>query len=179
MYNVLVNCKIDYLNRSEVNKMSESSENKNHYWNNGAFCENCGILTGNVINNGILPIYHKGCKPGCKSVWEDQDPMSDDEDEEEEEEEVFVYKSMREETGEFELWANKWGLINEWDEEEENQDGMQGRGEVDWEVLNKEPRDYIMEMSRRMRGEVDWEVLDKEPRDYIVKWSEMYHGYTE
>jgi hypothetical protein len=121
--------------------MSKRSETKNHYWNNGAFCENCGILTGNVRNNGIFPIYHEGCKPGCKSVWEDQDPISDDEEEEEE--------------------------------------GREGRGEVDWEVLDKESIDYIVKISRQLRGEVDWEVLDKEPKDYIVKWNECYHAYTE
>ena len=60
--------------------MSTAPRNNNYYWNNGAFCENCGILTGNVTNNGIYPIWHAGCKPGCNSVWEDQDPIvSDDE----------------------------------------------------------------------------------------------------
>jgi len=53
---------------SEINLQ----RNNNYYWSNGAYCENCGILTGNVTNNGVQPIWHEGCKPGCKSVWHDQ-----------------------------------------------------------------------------------------------------------
>jgi hypothetical protein len=138
--------------------MSNAPQNNNYHWTNGAFCENCGILTGNVTNNGIFPIYHEGCKPGCKSVWEDQDPISDDEEEEEEEEDK-----------------------EEEDKEEEDKEekGREGRGEVDWEVLDKESIDYIVKISRQLLGEVDWEVLDKEPKDYIVKWNECYHAYTE
>jgi len=56
------------------------SRKNNHYWDNGAYCGNCGILKGNVTNNGIHPIWHTGCKVGCNSTWEDQDPiLSDDE----------------------------------------------------------------------------------------------------
>jgi hypothetical protein len=53
--------------------MNNAPRNNNYYWNNGAFCHNCGILKGNVINNGQNPIWHPDCKPGCKSTWEDQD----------------------------------------------------------------------------------------------------------
>ena len=46
--------------------MSNANQNKNYHWNNGAFCENCGILTGNVK----YTMRHDGCKPGCKSTWD-------------------------------------------------------------------------------------------------------------
>jgi hypothetical protein len=95
--------------------MSNAPQNNNYHWNNGAFCENCGILTGNVK----YTMRHDGCKPGCKSIWdyeffcptsdyekarehhslmskhlllhddedEDEDEEEEEEDEEEEEEE--------------------------------------------------------------------------------------------
>lgn len=72
--------------------MSNFTRNNNHYWNGGAFCANCGILKGNVINNNVHPIWHPRCKPGCNSTWEDQEPL-----EYEETEEDRFYRELEEE----------------------------------------------------------------------------------
>ena len=53
--------------------MFKSRNSTNYYWNGGAFCVNCGVLKGNVTNNGIHPIWHQNCKIGCTSSWNDQD----------------------------------------------------------------------------------------------------------
>jgi hypothetical protein len=182
--------------------MSNAPQNNNNYWNGGAFCENCGILTGNVINNGIYPIWHAGCKPGCNSHWEDQDPIvSDDEyahmmDEEErwreaclqeskyQEEPLFELGTQRSErdieydrrqelcktptdkTDEFEIWANEWGLTNQWDEELELEENE--REEMACEDHN------VLKVV-----EVDWETLANEPCDYIAEYRHPYHEDDE
>lgn len=51
------------------------SRNNNHYWDGGAFCENCGKLKSNVIDNGDHPIWHPNCKPGCNSAWYNQETI--------------------------------------------------------------------------------------------------------
>ena len=48
---------------------SDKAYPQSTYWYNGAYCENCGVLTGNVINNGVHPLWHPDCNPGCKTVW--------------------------------------------------------------------------------------------------------------
>lgn len=168
--------------------MSTAPRNNNYYWNNGAFCENCGILTGNVTNNGIYPIWHAGCKPGCNSVWEDQDPIvSDDEYDSQDhgqEEPLFELRTQRSErdieydrrqelcktpterTEEFEIWANEWGLTNHWDEEFELE--HEERAEMESEDHN------VLKVV-----EVDWETLAKEPRDYIAEYRHPYHEDDE
>ena len=161
--------------------MSNAPRNNNYYWDNGAFCENCGILTGNVTNNGILPIWHTGCKPGCNSVWYDQDPMSDDDEDQDEEQELASQRSERdieydrryelcktpiERTEEFELWANEWGLRKEWDEEFELE--HEERAEMESEDHN------VLKVV-----EVDWETLAKESRDYIAEYRHPYHEDDE
>lgn len=48
----------------------------NCYWDGGAFCVNCGILQGNVYDDGVHPIWHPNCKTGCMSSWNSQDTES-------------------------------------------------------------------------------------------------------
>ena len=72
---------IDYLKTLCFYTMSNFARNENYYWNGGAFCKNCGVLKGNVTNDGIHPIWHDGCKSGCNSTWEDQEFSACDEHE--------------------------------------------------------------------------------------------------
>jgi len=53
--------------------MSNSPQNNNYYWYNGAFCENCGIITGNTSNHGGRHIWYGDCKPGCNTKWDYKD----------------------------------------------------------------------------------------------------------
>ena len=80
--------------------------NENYYWNGGAFCVNCGKLEGNVTNNGVHPIWHNGCKPGCNSTWEDQDAVCED----------YEYAQLMDEE---ERWAQAQYDPREEEEEEE------------------------------------------------------------
>jgi len=160
--------------------MSILSQSNNHYWDNGAFCVNCGILTGNVTNNGIHPIWHAGCKPGCNSTWEDQEPiMSDDEyaqviDEERDMENKrrnALCKTPADRTDEFELWANEYGLIKTLDEEfalEVNE-----RQEMSLEDIN------VLEFAAKIQADVDWETLEREESSYVAEWRHPYHEDDE
>jgi len=50
--------------------MSILNQPNSYYWYTGAFCENCGILKGNVTYDGTRPIRHKDCKSDCKTTWD-------------------------------------------------------------------------------------------------------------
>ena len=101
----MVNCQIDYLNPPTI--MAHFARNNgNYYWNGGAFCVNCGKLEGNVTNNGVHPIWHRDCKSGCNSTWEDQDPICED----------YEYAELMEEE---ERWRNACRDPREEDQEAE------------------------------------------------------------
>lgn len=170
--------------------MSNFARNNNHYWDNGAFCENCGILTGNVTNNGVLPIWHEGCKPGCTSVWQDQDPLSDDDEEPNEyhanplfelplqrSHRVIEYdqrqelsKTPTERTDEFELWAEEYGLITDKNREQEEREEMAWEDDKEYrhpyheddEELEREAREEY----RRQIEEQDREEDEREEREF-------------
>ena len=134
--------------------------NNNSYWNNGAYCENCGMLTGNVINNGIQPIWHPNCKPGCNSVWYDQDPMTDDDEDEDDEQEQEQEQELDVKVCDEEL------VLEEYEKEE-----WRHPYHEDDEELEREAREeYRKEMEAQEREEDE-----REERE----WRESRYGYYD
>jgi hypothetical protein len=128
--------KIDYLKSFTMSNFTRNNEN--YYWNGGAFCVNCGKLDGDVTNNGVHPIWHKGCKLGCNSTWEDQDfsPCDD-----------YEYAHLLDE------------------EERWNEACRDTREEEDESYLEDERRMDVMEYESRCE---EWEREDMANEDQVV-----------
>jgi len=54
--------------------MSILPQSNNYFWHTGAFCENCGILTGRVTIDRVTGTYtkHKDCKQDCTTTWDSE-----------------------------------------------------------------------------------------------------------
>lgn len=104
------------------------SQNANHYWDNGAYCLNCGLLQGNVINNNIHPIWHPACKPGCNSTWHDQDPLEYEE-------------------------TDRDRFFRELEEEQQQSDREQHTSTLEWEETDEEK--FLRELEEEEQA--DWE----------------------
>jgi hypothetical protein len=129
--------------------MSNTPQNNNYYWSNGAYCVNCGILKGNVINNNVHPIWHPACRSGCNSAWYDQEPL-----EYEETDEDRFYRELEEREKQ-----------EEWEETEEERflRELEEEDQADWEQSQKEWEE------ERLQGEI-WE---REEMDYRI--AEEHH----
>lgn len=51
---------------------------ENEYGEGWAKCVNCGQLKGNVIDNGVHPIWHRDCDKSCNAVWRNNEPIMED-----------------------------------------------------------------------------------------------------
>lgn len=45
------------------------NEYQSIYWKDAAYCETCGYVEGNIINDFINPLRHSGCKADCQESW--------------------------------------------------------------------------------------------------------------
>ena len=133
------------------------SRNNNHYWDGGAFCENCGMLKGNVIDNGVHPIWHPNCKPGCNSAWYNQETIDTNDSFEEarllDEEERYNLDYGDEDQDEYE----RCDLLEEFHHPYHEDDPE----------LEKEAREeYKREMEAQEREEEEMAERDRQESDY-------------
>lgn len=150
-----------------MNPKNNLSRNENHYWDNGAYCVNCGILKGNVINNNIHPIWHPRCNPGCDSVWHDQEPL---EYEEESDQDRF-YRELEEEaqSDREQDRLQQERSIQEWEETDEERflRELEEEEQEDWEQSQKEwEEERLQEEWEEERAEI-WE-LEREEMDHTI-----------
>jgi len=144
-------------------------QNNNHYWPNGAFCVNCGILKGDVINNNVHPIWHPACRPGCNSAWCDQEPF----EYEETDEDRFYRELEEQEQEEWKQQQAEWEqerLQEEW-EEEQGEIWEQEREEMDLEVFQEHHAQCCIAIIERGRAFAHAREQEYYPGAYLPEFN--------
>lgn len=100
-----------------------------------AFCENCGVLTGNE---------------GCNSVWHCQESIRIDDEDAETDEEKFLRELEEEDQADWEQSQKEWEQ-EEW-EEEQGEIWEEGREEMDRTITQENHTQCCLEILARFRA---------------------------
>jgi hypothetical protein len=139
--------------------------NSNYYYYNGAFCENCGFLTGSVQNNGVDPIWHDGCKPDCKLRWENQLSIVSD-DEETLQEIIYVQKENKVDQAEEKNEKSTIPVTPEYRHAyHEDDEDLEREAREEYEREMEEQNREEEEMEKRMFEESRYRYIDSDEYD--------------